>query len=245
MRVLTTSLLIAAGCVAPNGDESFVIRNNLAPQGDGTCSFTADIGAPILSRGVIDIDSPLSYTLHPLFESRIVAPEGRESLRTIQITGAEVRVEIGPIETFEIDANGNITNVQFDDFFDNSIAFTSLFSTSLGPNQSLTTASIDVVPLSAMQIIRDRVGDASFNAQVVAVVNPFGEYYGEEIDGSEFRYPVTVCSDCVRQVVKACDLMNPELTELAFTNGCNPFQDGTIECCRDNSVTPARVFCAR
>jgi hypothetical protein len=244
MRVLITSLLFAAGCVAPNGDESFVIRNNLAPQGDGTCSFTADTGAAVLSRGFIDTASSLPYQLHPLFESRINAPEGRESLRTIQVTGAEVTLEIGPIEIIEVDEFGDVVNVTVDDFFDNSTEFTSLFSTSLGPNQGLSTATVDIVPLSAIALIRNRVGpDVFFNAQTVAVVNPFGEYYGEEIDGTEYRYPVTVCNSCARQIVGDCEQPDPGATMLAFSNGCNPFQDGVIECCRD--TVNGGLLCAR
>ena len=240
MRVLITSILLATGCVAPNGDESFVIRHNLAPPDDGTCGFVADANSPVLSRGFINVNSTLAYQLHPLFESRIQAPDGRESLRTIQITGAEVTLEIGPIEIIERDPmTREVINVTIDDFFDNSLAFTSLFTTSLAPNQGLSTATIDIVPLSAFSIIKARTGDAEFNAQVVAVINPFGEYYGEEIDGTEFRYPVTVCSNCGLVNIGVCEAM----PELGVTNGCNPFQDGTIECCED--TVNGGFLCAR
>jgi hypothetical protein len=244
MRVLVTSLLLT-GCLAPDGDESFIIRDNLATAGDGTCAFTAALNSPVVARGLIDDAATLPYVMNPLFESRVVAGEGRESLRTILIEGAEVTVELGPIAT--IDDAGNTT---VDDFFDDSVQFTSLFSASLGPNGGVASGTFDAIPLEAISIVRNQVGaDVRYTAQAVAIVKAFGSYYGGDIESQEFRYPVTICSDCLpRQIIGACDATNPESTPLIATNGCNPFQDGVIECCADagnpDIMGDERTLCA-
>jgi hypothetical protein len=230
MRVLVTSLLLTTGCLAPDGDESFIIRDNLATAGDGTCAFTATLGAPTLSRGLIDDRTTLSYIMTPMFESRVIAAEGRESLRTIQIEGAEVTVELGPISI--MDADGNVT---VDDFFDDSIQFTTLFSSSLSPNGGLALGTLDAIPLEAINLVRNQAGpDVRYTAQAVAVVKAFGSYYGGDIESQEYRYPVAICNDCIGfTLIGPCDTANPAATPLGGTNGCNPLQDGAIECCSD------------
>jgi hypothetical protein len=237
MRVLVTSLLLATGCLAPDGDESFIIRDNLATTGDGTCAFTAALSAPIISRGRIDAESTLPYIMNPLFESRVQAVEGRESLRTILIEGAEVIVELGPISTTD-DAG----NVSTDNFFDDSIQFTTLFSSSLGPNGGVSVGSLDALPVEALSIVKSQVApDTTFTAQAVAIVKAFGSYYGGDIESQEYRFPISICNNCSRVIVAACDEMNPAATPLISTNGCNPFQDGVIECCQ---TMAGAVFCA-
>src|SRR5687767_2229383 len=85
---------LGAGCVAPSGDESFIVRQNLAPTDLTMCSFLADIASPTLARGQLHLDSPVPYFVNPLFESRIVAADGKESLRTILLQGANIELVI-------------------------------------------------------------------------------------------------------------------------------------------------------
>ena len=65
------SLALLSGCIADAGDESFIIRSNLAPPSGGECFFQASIDAPAIARGQINIDAPIPYVFNPLLESRI------------------------------------------------------------------------------------------------------------------------------------------------------------------------------
>jgi hypothetical protein len=239
MRLLSlVPVLALAGCIAPSGDESFIILQNLAPT-ESSCTFVASPGAPSLSRGQLLLDSPIPYLFHPMFESRIVAPAGRESLRTIFVKGARVEVQIGPIE--RIDGAGNVI-IDTDPF--EPIRFTSLFAVPLPPNGGLATAQFDLVPLSALSAIRQRVGDTGdrVHAQIIATATPFGDYYGSELEGSPFTFPVTVCNDCIiSRVFPSCPVLQTEAPALG--NACNPFQDGVVDCCLSNGtlVCPAPI----
>jgi hypothetical protein len=217
---------IASGCVADSGNESFLIRNNLANEGDA-CDFMPDLTSPFIPRGQLFLDSPIPYVLTPLIESRITAGEGRESLRTVILKGARIDLTIGPIET--IDAAGNVTT----DTGTELLQFESLFSAALPPNGGLTFAAFDLVPLAATSSIRARAaGAARVHAQVTGTMRAFGDFYGQEIESEPFTYPVTVCSDCVLgNIFAACPA--PTGAMVRTGNGCNPFQDGIVDCCVD------------
>ena len=231
-RVSILFVLVASaggGCVADSGDESFIIRNNLIPA-VGSCEFTAELGALSLSRGTLDLNSPIPYLIQPLFESRIVAPEGKESLRTIFLTRADIELTIGPIETIE----GNNVTI---DTATQTLQFASLFSAALPPNGGLATAQFDLVPESALVMIRQRVGATTgrVHAQVSAVATPAGDYYGDEIKGTPYQYPGTVTNDSNVRVVAGigtggtCPLAMTAKVEPG--NPCNAFQDGVVDCC--------------
>lgn len=230
-------LLVFAACTVDSGDESFIIRNNLAPPSDG-CAFTADLAAPILPRGQIRTDSPIPYLLDPLFESRIVAPEGKESQRTIFVKGAKVELVIGPIES--IDASGTVSL----DTTTETVKFESLFSTPIPPNGGLSAGQFDLVSLDALARINAKTNPANrIHAQIVATSTVFGDYYGDQIESAPYQYPVTACNDCVFLSAGTCPL--PMGTLLRGGNVCNPFQDGVVDCCTDptsgNLICPATV----
>ncbi len=244
MHRISLALVLASlvGCAADTGDESFIIRSNLAvPEGD--CILAPALEAVSQSRGQIFLDSPTPYLLHPMLESRIVAAEGKESLRTVFLKGANVDLIIGPIET--IDAAGNVTL----DPVEETVKFQSLFSAALPPNGGLVAAEFDLVPLSALASIRQRVGanPGRVHAQVRATATVFGDFYGDQIEGAPFQFPVTVCNDCivsrvlVNNVPAQCPL--PMTAAPRAGNACNPFQDGLVDCCETNGqlVCPAPV----
>jgi hypothetical protein len=232
-RVLASTLLVlAVGCVAPAGDESFIIRQNLAAPESGSCTFTPSLTSPTLARGVINLNAPIPYIFAPLFESRITAAAGKESLRTVFINGADVELTVGPIETQ--------TNGQFSlDETVETVQFRSLFSAPLPPNGGLTSGSFDLVPLSVLAGIRDRAGAVDIvHAQITATATAFGDYYGDEIESAPFQFPVTACNDCVLAGVSPANLTPSgfkfcdDFTATARQgNPCNPFQDGIVDCC--------------
>lgn len=236
MHRISLPLLLASlvGCAADTGDESFIIRSNLATP-EGECLFLPALEAVSQSRGQLFLDSPTPYLLHPMFESRIVAPAGKESQRTVFLQGANVDLVIGPIET--IDDAGNVTV----DATEETLKFQTLFSAALAPNGGLTTAEFDLVPLSALALIKQRVGASPgrVHAQVRATATVFGDYYGDRIEGAPFQFPVTVCNDCIVSpvpVASAAECPLPMTTMPRLGNACNAFQDGIVDCCLDNGV---------
>ena len=230
--VVSPLVFVSLGCLAPAGDESFIIRSNLATVDGAGCAFTASLGSASLSRGEVLLDSPIPYLFHPLVESRITSATGKESLRTILLKGADIELQVGPSET--IDAANTVI---IDDTID-TIQFRSLFSAPLPPNGGLTAADLDLVPLSTLAAIRARVGNTNgqrVHVQVTANATMFGDYYGDQIESSPFQFPVTVCNDCVianrdpiTGKLPACEgfVATPRLG-----NPCNVFQDGLVDCC--------------
>jgi hypothetical protein len=224
--------VVSLGCLAPAGDESFIIRSNLATAEGAGCTFTPSLSAASLSRGQVLLDSPIPYLFHPLIESRITAATGKESLRTIFLNGANIELQVGPSET--IDA---ANTVSVDDTIE-TIRFRSLFSAPLPPNGGLTAADLDLVPLSTLAAIRARIGNTNglrVHVQVTATATMFGDYYGDQIESSPFQFPVTVCNDCVianrdpvTGLLPACETF--EATP-RLGNPCNVFQDGVVDCC--------------
>ncbi|HWU90471.1 MAG TPA: hypothetical protein VN253_24570 [Kofleriaceae bacterium] len=244
----------AAGC-AGTGDEGLVIRNNLAPSGT-SCSITASRSAPFQARGSLSTSSPVPYVLTPLIESRITAPAGQENSRTVSLMGARIDLELGPI-TVE-DAQGGLVfscaaegaSACFGDAERAALAdagttkFRSLFSAPLAPNGGLSSASFDLVPTAAIREILRKAGTvpagARLHAQVVATATVYGNLNGSEVEGPPYVYPVTVCNDCVVNVVGAC-ATTPATFMARPGNPCNPYQDGVVDCCSNGGalVCPA------
>jgi hypothetical protein len=82
------------------------------------------------------------------------------------------------------------------------------------------------------------------HVQIVATATVVGDYYGDEIEASPFQFPLTVCNDCVVNDLGLCSLVAAG-TAVRQGNACNPFQDGAIDCCEDDTsgalVCPAAV----
>ena len=85
--------------------------------------------------------------------------------------------------------------------------FQSQFSGSLPPNAGLSGMIFEIVPVTTIAAIKTAAGlgaGDSVDAEVTAVIKPFGEMGGSRVDGKEFKYAVTVCSDCVVHDLGAC-----------------------------------------
>jgi hypothetical protein len=236
-------------CVASNGDEGIFITKNVAP-GDG-CTLSSDVAEKFLAHGTLDLYSPIPYTFNPQMQSRITATTGKEDSRTVLLRGA--RVDLDFVST---DAAGNKL------FTASELAalksagathFQSLFSAPLRPNGGIADASFDLIPTAVTEAIAAKVGSttASFRTEVVAKVVVYGDMSGSEITSQEFQFPVTVCNDCVVNVLT--DAMGaaqtcpaPAGTAVTQGNSCNPYQDGPIDCCKMGTslVCPATVAAA-
>lgn len=235
--VLFTSTLAFAGCVADSGGEGFTILNNTAAVGT-TCMLTGGMGQPFVSHGQISTASPAGYLFTPLMQSQTTALTGMEAQRTIQFSGANVELTV---EAMTIEhADGSFTMPTPPVLMGTAGKFQSLFAGSIPPGGTANVA-FEIIPKQTIAMIQTdamlTAGD-KMQAEVKAVVKPFGTMGGSRVDGSPFTYPVTVCNDCVVVDHGAC----PFSGTLRTGDPCQPFQDGPVDCCRDasnNLVCPA------
>jgi hypothetical protein len=197
-RVFTTMLfgvLAATGCVAAEGDESFVIVNNLVPEVDtetGAVSFTANKEGPFFSRGEASFNS-LEFFVGSLFESRVQAAEGRESLRTIQVEGANISLAISAIKAVDLTTNA-VDEIAPAETFE----FKTNFTSSLTPNGGIAVGIYSIVPFELMANLRARAGASVADpnklvvVEVVSTTTAFGDFYGDRIDATPFVFPVLI-----------------------------------------------------
>lgn len=235
---LFTSTLAFAGCVADSGGEGFVILNNTAVPAD-SCSLTGDPGQAFIAHGLINSSSTQGYLLTPLLESAITATADQTLQRTIFLSGANVELSVVAMTVTHPD--GTTANPTPPTLSGTDQKFRVLFSGSLPPSGSANVA-FEVLPVSTMHTIIAAAGagaDDSVNAEVTAKVTADGTMGGDRVDSAPFTYPITVCNDCVLVNHGACaDFMGMVRTG----NACNPFQDGAVDCCTDDTgglVCPA------
>jgi len=169
--------------------------------------------------------------LHPQLKSRITAGDGDTVQKTIQIRGARVNLEFA-----DADVGAAVPAEQK--------KFQSLFTGPLAPG-GLTDATFEVLPEGALAAIFPFAqGIENFETEVIAKVVVFGDLFGDEVTSQEFRFPITVCSNCVVNVLadsQGMPLTCPVAATARQGNACNPYQDGVVDCCEsgDGIVCPA------
>lgn len=222
-----TSVLVLFGC-ANSGDEGMIILNNTAV-GAGACTLSGTKGQPFLPHGMINAYSPAGYLLTPLIESRVVLAEGDTDTtqRTIFLKGANVSLEVKAVSIEH--PGGSFTSPSIT-LSGQQAQFSTLFSGSLPPSGTVNVA-FDIVPVQTLRTILTASGAAEtdrMSAEVLATVTILGELGGDDVESLPFQYPVAVCNNCVVNDLGACPMMATNLG-----NACNPFQDGTVDCCED------------
>ena len=239
VRSLIPMLLLSSlgACVADNGDEGIFITKNVAV-GDA-CSFDASESSPFLAHGTFSIHSNASYQLHPQMKSRVVAGAGQTDARTIILRGARVELDFADTSLFSA---SELTDLRSQGI----TRFETLFTAPLPPG-GIADGDVDLIPVSVLdRIIAKRpevlgTGAASFRTEVIARVTVFGDMSGSEVTSQEFQYPVTICNDCVANVLGTCPL--PTGTTVRQGNACNPYQDGVVDCCASGNdvICPATL----
>ncbi|MBV8759043.1 MAG: hypothetical protein JO257_17270 [Deltaproteobacteria bacterium] len=231
LRALTTALitLAFAGCVADNGGEGFVIVSNESLSGGNTCSVVASSNGPFQSRGEISLYSPSGYVFTPVLQSNITTESMMDMIqRTITLQGANVELTVNALTIGH--ADGTFTKAMPPTLMGTDGKFLSQFSGSLAPG-GLTGIAFEVIPATTLGAIRQAAGTVgagdTVDAEVTATIKPFGEMGGGRVDGHPFKYPVSVCTNCVVRDLGACPVMN--VTNKG--NPCNVFQDGVVDCC--------------
>ena len=237
---LALTTLAFAGCVADNGGEGFVIvANEFLMPGLPSCMITATNTGPFLSRGQISMSTTSGYVFTPVLQSQITSETTTDMLqRTITLQGANIELTVDALTIGH--ADNTFTKATPPTLSGTDGKFLSQFSGSLSPG-GLTGIAFEILPLTTIAAIRQAAGAGptdTIDAEVTANIKPFGEMGGSRVDGHPFKYPVSVCSNCVVRDLGACPVMNV----LNKGNPCNPFQDGVVDCCESASglVCPAQ-----
>lgn len=220
LRALGTLAPFAlVGCLANTGDEGMFIVNNTAVTGT-TCTLTGMTGQPFTAAGIIAAGSPSGYFFTPLIESRITADltmADQVEQRTITLEGAHISLSA----TGATGQSVAIAEPNYD----------ALFAATVPP---LGDVNVGFELISKATI-------ASFGttmpAEIEARVIIYGKMGGGDLTGTPFTYPVTICEDCVVNILPGGCGVAAAATNLG--DPCNVFQDGVVDCCSnpDNTVT--------
>jgi hypothetical protein len=235
---LALSTLAFAGCVADSGGEGFVILSNeFVMPGTLACTVTANATGPFVSHGMISTQSQSGYVFTPVLESNITAVAGDELTRTITLQGANIELTVAAMTVGHSD--GTFTKATAPTLMGTDGKFQSQFAGSLAPNSGISGMIFEIVPVTTISAIKTAAGlgaGDTLDAEVTAVIKPFGEMGGSRVDGKEFKYAVSVCTDCVVHDLGACPANGTNVG-----NPCNVFQDGEVDCCESASglVCPA------
>ncbi len=232
-RAFTLMFALASlgACAADNGDDGIFITKNVVP-GAG-CTFSATESSPFLSHGTYSIHANASYQLHPQMKSRITARVGQEDQRTVIIQGARVELTFADagrpgalFSSGEIDEMRTAAVTRFE----------TRFTAPLPPNGGIADGDVALINTNLLDRIIAKNPDAasptstqSFRAEILASVVVFGDMAGSEVESNTFTFPVTICNDCVSNIIGACPLAAG--TTVRSGNECNSYQDGIVDCC--------------
>ena len=213
---------LASGC-ANDGDAGMFVLNNSAPPAGTVCTFTGAQAQLFTSAGSISAYSTETnaaasgYILSPLIESRITTTSDVQiPQRTIHLEGANITAQV----------NGNGVKQQY----------TALFAGSLAPGGT-TNVSFEALPVPSIMAFEPSKTD---NILVVLTVQIFGTLGGSRIDADPFQYPVTIVGEGKGIVFGVTNLCTVPGSVARTGNACNPFQDGTVDCCLSKS---GRLVC--
>lgn len=234
LRLAILMPLALVACV-DSGDEGIYVLNNTAVA--DSCTLSGSPDQAMLGHGLVYWGSPVPYVLTPLIQSRITANENGDDLsRTVQLRGADVTLTLKAVSIDHPDGSVTVTQPETQ-----LAQFTTLFSGAIAPGGSVN-AFVDVLPPATMrQVASDSGADLtndSLNAEVLASVVIRGDINGTTITSAPYLYPITVCNQCVVTNLGACPL--PSSVQVRTGNGCNPYQDGVVDCCTDAS---GRLVC--
>jgi hypothetical protein len=170
------SAALLPGC-AENDSMMFII--GVYARKAGSCTPTADAGAPIWANGVLDRLFASDYAAALLVGNQITERGSREQLRTetsrVSLKGAEVSLEtLGGAELVS-------------PFSSTATGFVDAAS---GTDPTLTVMYASLIPPSV-------AGDLP-EGTIVAKVRVFGTTLGgQDVESSELSFPIEICDGCL------------------------------------------------
>ena len=223
---LAAALMTGAGC-AGNGDEALLILQNQFP--DDGCVISAQEGSLVQDDGTLDVLGGSSYLFTPLVKNTTLGETGTEVQRRVFITGARVDLRFANEELF--------SDAELEMYRDIGLTrFEVPLAGSISPDGGTLALSFDIIQAALTRVLTDKIsGDAEL--LVLADIRVLGELGGGDIESQTFTFAVRVCAGCLINDVGACEML-PDNFEARIGNPCNPFQDGTVDCCVPTAGTP-------
>jgi hypothetical protein len=220
LAALLLSVTVAA--CANSGDEGIQIVDNMFPGAQCALDPTT---TTFKARGAIDLYSTAPYTFNALLRSRVTAIMGQENQKTIFAQGARVDITFTDPSALGL-APADLTDLQTKGL----TKFTSRFSAPIPPNSN-SVGQYDLVTPALLEFIKSKV-DASKSVRVglLTSVVVFGDMAGSQVTSQPYEYPITVCNDCVVNVVSTCGTL-PMGFMARSGDPCNISQDGPVDCC--------------
>jgi hypothetical protein len=215
--------LAVSGCVDNAGDGALrVVRNQAV---DDTCVVSAMLSTNGRSIGFIEASSPIDYVLTPVVQNFATSAGGKLiSQRTAFLEGARIDLSFAKADLFTSAELADLATAGL-------IKFASPFSTAVPPDSGTTGIGFSAVPAELLKRILPKL--ATLGSTVVNVrLKVYGKMGGGEVESEPFFYPVTVCdhnvAPCVIGQTFVCGATGVTVRK---GNGCNPFQDGPVDCC--------------
>jgi hypothetical protein len=225
---LAAALFTGAGC-AGNGDEALLILQNQFP--DDGCVISAQEGSLVQDDGTLDVLGGTGYLFTPLVKNTTLGETGTEAQRRVFIKGARIDIRFANVELFS-DAELQM----YDDI--GLTRFEVPLAGSVSPDGGTIALSFEIIQAALTRVLTDKIsGDAEL--LVLADVKVLGELGGGDIESQTFTFAVRVCAGCLINVVAACDAL-PDAFMPREGNPCNPFQDGTVDCCSTGAAEQLR-----
>jgi len=223
MIVATLAVTILGGCTADTGEDgAILVLKNVAPATG--CVVTAAADELFISHGSLDTALAHGYLFIAQVKSKLTAIAGTEDQHTILISGARIDITFPGGSLFD--------DTELADLKARGLThFRQLFSAPLSPNGSITDVGFELIPGGLVAAMAAKAG-GPFEAETVATFTMEGHQAGNEVQSQAFSYPVTVGTG--RSVINhgACPIEG----EVRPGSGCNPTQDGVVDCCTESGV---------
>ncbi|MDI3291079.1 hypothetical protein [Polyangium sp. 15x6] len=221
--------LLGAGC-AENRSSIFV-RGALKFDED-TCEVVAELTAPTLLRGTLDVAFATEYTAALLVGNQLVRRGNAATLRT---ETSRVQFESADVHTF--DAAGN-------ELAAFTAPATGFVDPSTGAEPGLGFANVVLVDSGSAAAVLGESGGSRTPVEVLVNIIVRGRTLGgEEIATGEWQFPVDVCRGCLVDYPPGSDDLSsvePDClnTVDAPSRPCRPGRDNVIDCRLCSRVEP-------
>jgi len=228
-RVAALAIVLGGACSADN--PSLYIQQNQVPEAG--CRVPGTV-VDALGQGFLDV-SPLpggftnpGYIFTPLLVNGLTAGT-TSTQRVMFLAGADVELRsTGSARSTElVNTLAALDQVQRNEPFSGSIK--------PGGSQG---AAFNVIDSEQAQTMFTFLSPGE-SVNLIAHVSIKATVDGSDITGLPFDYPIFVCRGC--QLVDLGPCAGLEMGFEGSSGGvCNPLQDGTVECCDNFAVCPAR-----
>jgi len=204
-------LFVTAGCV---DERSFVIIQNQVPETG--CTIPGNMTDVYRPKGILDLQGQRGYEFFPLIRNDLLPSSGvddQPERNLLFLKEFKVSLDLG------VTASRSVPPELTD--------FDVPTSGLLSPGET-RSSSVQVIPDLLVPFL---TAPKEFRPVVVATVQAVAEHNGEELESTEFVYPIELCNGCL--VVKLSSCPGPDDDVTLLPNLCGLPQDEAVSCCDD------------